>query len=92
MIHMYATRVQLLCTAYMLHVNNCTQTAYIYSYACMVCMRVALSQLLCMQHACNMDVLCVQHTCVTCAGVHICSMYAVYMPNMCMKVADTVYM
>ena len=42
-----------------------------------------------------------QHTCVTCAGVHvcsmyavqqgsryICSMYAVYMPNMCSKVAD----
>ena len=30
----------------------------------------------------------VQHTCVTCAGVHVCSMYAVYMPNMCSKVAD----
>ena len=42
-------------------------------------------------HACNMDVLCaacVQHTCVTCAGVHVCSIYAVYMPNMCSKVAD----
>ena len=30
----------------------------------------------------------VQHTCVTCAGVHVCSMFAVYMPNMCSKVAD----
>ena len=30
----------------------------------------------------------VQHTCVTCAGVHVCSIYAVYMPNMCSKVAD----
>ena len=31
---------------------------------------------------------CVQHTCVTCAGVHVCSMYAVYMPKMGSKVAD----
>ena len=46
--------------------------------------RVALSQFLCMQHACNMDVMCVQHT-LTCAGMHICSMYAV----LCMHVFCT---
>ena len=45
---------------------------------------VALSQFLCMQHACNMDVMCVQHT-LTCAGVHICCMYAV----LCMHVFCT---
>ena len=33
----------------------------------------------------------VQHTCVTCADVHVCSMYAAYMPNMCSKVADILY-
>ena len=60
--HMYATHVQLLCAAYMLHVNNCTQTAY-NVFICLYGMRVALSQFLCMQHAANMDVLCVQHAC-----------------------------
>ena len=42
-------------------------------------------------HACGAEPIFVcaarvQHTCVTCAGVHVCSMYAVYMPNMCMHV------
>ena len=41
----------------------------------------------CKQYGCILCAACVQHTCV-CAGVHICGMYAVYMPNMCMKVAD----
>ena len=54
-----------------------------------------------MQYGCIVFAARVQHTCVACAGVHvcsmyavqqgsryICSMYAVYMPNMCSKVAD----
>ena len=41
-----------------------------------------------MQYGCIVCAACVKHTCVTCAGVQVCSMYAVYMPNMCSKVAD----
>ena len=41
-----------------------------------------------MQYGCIACAACVQHTCVTCAGVHVCGMYAVYIPNMCSKVAD----
>ena len=58
--------------ACMLYINNCmyaarnicAHVAYMYSDVCdLMCMSVALSQFLCMQHTCNMDVLCVQHAC-----------------------------
>ena len=67
---MYAVCVQLFtCIMYAAH-NNCTHLAYIYSDVCdLMCMYVALSQFLCMQHTYNMDVLCVQH---------VCSVYAQY--------------
>ena len=93
--YMYVTRVQLLCAAYMrlfmysIHAA-CKElhTHCIHFFICLYGMRVALSQFLCMQHdGCILCAACVQHTCV-CAGVHVCGMYAVYMPNMCMKVAD----
>ena len=82
--YLYVTCVQLLCAAYMqlfmcsIHAA-CKQlhTSCIHFFICLYGMRVALSQFLCMQHACNMDVLCVQHTCVTCAGVHaVCCIHA----------------
>ena len=71
----YAVRVQLFtCSMYAAH-NNCTHVAYMYSdvceLMCMLCgMRKALSQFLCMQHTCNMDVFCVQHVCSICT-VHV---------------------
>ena len=34
-----------------------------------------------MQYGCIVCAALVQHTCVTCADVHVCSMYAAYMPN-----------
>ena len=63
--------------------TNCIHF-FIYLYG----MRVALSQFLCMQHACNMDVFCVQHACRYMCTCRCARMYAVYMPNMCIKVAE----
>ena len=68
--------------------HTCLHTNCIHFFICWYGMRVALSQFLCMQHACNMDVFCVQHACSIHVFVQVCSMYAVYMPNMCMKVAE----
>ena len=66
--YMYATCVQMLCAAYMQLVMfsihaACKQlhTNCIHFFICLYGMRVVLSQFLCMQHACDMDVLCVQH-------------------------------
>ena len=85
--YMYVTHVQLfMCSIH----AACKQlhTNYIHLFICLYGMHVVLSQFLCMQHACNMDVLCVQHTCVTCAAVHVCSMYAAYMPNVVADIFD----
>ena len=65
---MYSVCVQLF-TCSMYAVYKQLHTSCIHVFRCVrphvhVCgMRVALSQFLCMQHTCNMDVLCVQHVC-----------------------------
>ena len=58
-----------LCTAYMLHVNNCTQSTYISSYACMACVWCWTNFCVCSMHAIWMYC--------------VCSMHAAYMCNMC---------
>ena len=63
---MYAVCVHAACMLYINNCmyaahNNCTHIAYMCATSCG--MRVALSQFLCMQHTCNMDILCVQHAC-----------------------------
>ena len=60
--------------AYMLHMNNCTHSACMYS-AHLVCLYVAyMWRVSIFVYAAHMP--------------YMCSMYAVYMPNMCSKQGD----
>ena len=72
----------------------CMHTNCIHFFICLYGKRMVLNQFCvraCMQYGCIVCAARVQHTCVTCTDVHVCSMYAAYMPNMCSKVADILY-